>query len=60
MARFLLALALCASVSAIKVGDKIPAVPLDFGFPPEKVDMVARTAGKKTIILSLPGAFTPT
>jgi hypothetical protein len=41
------------------VGDKIPAIEVDFGFPPEKVDMAARLKGKKTIIVGLPGAFTP-
>jgi hypothetical protein len=43
-----------------KVGDKFPAVELDHGFPPNKVDMVKRLAGKKTIIVGLPGAYTPT
>jgi len=41
------------------VGDKLEGS-LDFGFPPEKIDMAARTKGKKTIIVGLPGAFTPT
>jgi peroxiredoxin len=43
-----------------KVGDKFPAVALDLGFPPAKVDMAERLAGKKTIVIGLPGAFTPT
>ena len=42
------------------VGDKIPSVEVDFGFPPEKVNLAERVAGKKTIIVGLPGAFTPT
>ena len=41
------------------VGDKIPAVQMDQGFPPNKVDLAARLAGKKTIIVGLPGAYTP-
>ena len=43
-----------------KVGDTFPAVELDHGFPPNKIDMTKRLAGKKTIIVGLPGAFTPT
>lgn len=50
--------ALC--VSAISVGDKIPSVELDFGFPPEKVNIADRVAGKNVLLISLPGAFTPT
>ncbi|CAE8626318.1 unnamed protein product [Polarella glacialis] len=42
------------------VGDKIPDVALDFGFPPEAVSMAKRCAGKKVIVVGLPGAFTPT
>jgi len=41
------------------VGDKFPAVQVDFGFPPAKVNMAERLAGKKTIVVGLPGAFTP-
>ena len=52
-----LALAPCA---AIKVGDKLPAVDIDWGFPPETVNMGAWTTGKTSIIVGLPGAFTPT
>jgi hypothetical protein len=68
-ARLLLALglvpALCAASNSnvpplLKIGDKLPAISLDYGFPPEKVDLAARTAGKKTIVIGLPGAFTPT
>mmetsp|Transcript_52912 Transcript_52912/g.136897 ORF Transcript_52912/g.136897 Transcript_52912/m.136897 type:complete len:183 (+) Transcript_52912:96-644(+) len=40
-------------------GDKFPAVDVDFGFPPKKVNMGERLAGKKTIVVGLPGAFTP-
>jgi peroxiredoxin len=34
---------------------------LDFGFgPPLKIKMPDRIAGKKVILVGLPGAFTPT
>jgi len=47
-------------VKVIGVGDKIPAITIDEGFNPiGKVDMAEATAGKKVIILGLPGAFTP-
>jgi peroxiredoxin len=49
-----------AAFSAIKVGSKMPSVDLDFGFPPTKVNMASYTAGKKTLVVGLPGAFTPT
>jgi len=55
-----LVLSLAALVSAVTIGDKIPRVSLDFGFPPEKVDLTERLSGKKTILIGLPGAFTPT
>lgn len=42
------------------VGDKFPAVEIDFGFPPTKVDMAERLANKKTIVVGMPGAFTGT
>jgi len=48
-----------ASTAAKAVGDAVTGE-LDFGFPPEKVDLAARLKGKKTIIVGLPGAFTPT
>jgi len=41
------------------VGDKFPAVSVDYGFPPNKVNMAERLSGKKTIVVGLPGAFTP-
>jgi len=46
---------------AAKAGDKVPAVPLLKAWRNEAVDMAAYTsgAGKKTIIVGLPGAFTP-
>jgi len=47
--------------SAIKVGDKLPKnVDLHFGFPPENIGLAKRVAGKKVILVGLPGAFTPT
>lgn len=49
-----------ARAFAIKVGDKFPAVEVDLGFPPKKVNMGERLAGKKMIVVGLPGAFTPT
>jgi len=41
------------------VGDKIPSVSVDLGFPPQKVNVAERTAGRKTIMIGLPGAYTP-
>jgi len=47
--------------NAIKVGDAIPdQANLHFGFPPEKINIKERVAGKNVILLGLPGAFTPT
>ena len=45
----------------LAVGDSIPAgTTLVKEFPNELVDVPARLAGKKTIVVGLPGAFTPT
>jgi peroxiredoxin len=41
------------------VGDSFPEVEVDYGFPPAKVNMGERLKGKKTIVVGLPGAFTP-
>ena len=52
-----------SSPSMISVGEKFPACSMDLGFlgsDGEKVDMQERLSGKKTIVVSLPGAFTPT
>jgi 2-Cys peroxiredoxin 5 len=56
-------IALVASLlatSSVLVGTKVPSLELDFGFPPSKVNLAERVAGKKVIIVGLPGAFTPT
>jgi len=59
--RFLAVALLTASAQAvIKVGDKLPAATLDYGFPPEKIDLVEHTKDKNVILMGLPGAFTPT
>jgi peroxiredoxin len=56
-----LALATVPASYAIKVGDDIPDdVKLHYGFPPESVDLKERLAGKRSIVVGLPGAFTPT
>jgi len=43
-----------------RVGDAIPNVALDLGFPPEKVMLGDYCRGKKVVLVGLPGAFTPT
>jgi peroxiredoxin len=42
------------------VGDKVPSVELDMGFPPKKYNLADFAKDKKIILLGLPGAFTPT
>ncbi len=52
-----------ASRMLIAPGDTFPACSMDLGFlgsDGEKVHMQERLKGKKTIVVSLPGAFTPT
>jgi peroxiredoxin len=44
----------------VKIGDAIPEVELDKGFPPEKVALKDFCQGKKVVLVGLPGAFTPT
>eukprot|EP00040_Diaphanoeca_grandis_P014115 m.71464 g.71464 ORF g.71464 m.71464 type:complete len:61 (-) comp24351_c1_seq1:719-901(-) len=53
-------LALVGCAAAIKVGDHMPKAVLDYGFPPSKIDIYERSQNKNVIVLSLPGAFTPT
>merc|ERR1719491_2737484 len=45
---------------ACKVGDTVPDVMLDRGFPAEKFSFKELCAGKKVVLVGLPGAFTPT
>lgn len=48
-------------VRNIAVGDSIPAgTKLFTEFPDTTIDVPDRLAGKKTIVVGLPGAFTPT
>ena len=55
------AMLLATAVSAVEVGDTIPKdVNVHFGFPPESINLSSRIAGKKVILVGLPGAFTPT
>jgi 2-Cys peroxiredoxin 5 len=57
----LLAGVLSTAAFAINVGDKIPGdVDLHYGFPPERISVKDRVAGKKVLLIGLPGAFTPT
>jgi hypothetical protein len=46
--------------AAVAPGDKIPAVELHKGFPPEFINVAEYTAGRKVAVVGLPGAFTPT
>lgn len=49
-----------ASSKPIAPGDPIPDITIDHGFNPiGQVNMAERTKGKKTVIVGLPGAFTP-
>eukprot|EP00931_Biecheleriopsis_adriatica_P084796 TRINITY_DN5882_c0_g1_i3.p2 TRINITY_DN5882_c0_g1~~TRINITY_DN5882_c0_g1_i3.p2 ORF type:complete len:155 (-),score=37.73 TRINITY_DN5882_c0_g1_i3:478-891(-) len=48
------------SLRAVEVGDSIPNVGLDKGFPPDKVMLGDYCKGKKVVLVGLPGAFTPT
>lgn len=48
-------------MAPIAAGDKVPAdVTLHKGFPPTSVKVSEYVAGKKIILIGLPGAFTPT
>jgi peroxiredoxin len=46
--------------ASVAVGDKIPNVALDKGFPPLKVPLFDHCQGKKIVLVGMPGAFTPT
>ncbi|XP_070577423.1 peroxiredoxin-5, mitochondrial-like [Ptychodera flava] len=43
----------------VKVGDKLPSVVLHEGTPHDTVNIAELFAGKKGVIFSVPGAFTP-
>lgn len=59
--RFVALALLSANAGAvIKVGDTLPSVTVDYGFPPEKINVLERAKGKNIILMGLPGAFTPT
>eukprot|EP00930_Biecheleria_cincta_P065934 TRINITY_DN5186_c0_g1_i1.p1 TRINITY_DN5186_c0_g1~~TRINITY_DN5186_c0_g1_i1.p1 ORF type:complete len:146 (-),score=22.76 TRINITY_DN5186_c0_g1_i1:134-571(-) len=45
--------------TAVKVGDEIPNVGLDDGFPPQKIMLGDYCKGKTVVLVGLPGAFTP-
>ena len=49
-----------ANAFTIKAGDKVPAVDLHFGFPPNFVNTEDYLEDRNVIIVGLPGAFTPT
>ena len=67
VAKFIIAVRMISLISTLAVlsspflvGTKAPSVDLDLGFPPSKVNLAERVAGKKVILVGLPGAFTPT
>lgn len=45
---------------SVQVGDAVPSVSLDQGFPPVKVPLADYCKDKKIVLVGLPGAFTPT
>jgi len=49
-----------STTSTIRKGDKIPWVSLDWGFPPQKVNLPKHCYERNVVIVGLPGAFTPT
>lgn len=48
-----------AALATITPGTKLPSVELFSGFPPTKVNIADATAGRKTMIVGLPGNFDP-
>jgi len=44
----------------VKLGDAVPDVEVHLGFPPEKINIKERVGNSKVLLISLPGAFTPT
>jgi peroxiredoxin len=54
------AVLLALTAAKVQVGDTIPSITLDLGFPPAKIDIAERIADKKVVLVGLPGAFTPT
>eukprot|EP00912_Choanoflagellata_sp_UC4_P001797 UC4_evm5s1151 len=42
------------------IGSRLPSTELHLGFPPAKICLSDFASGKRIIMLSLPGAFTPT
>ena len=60
MKTFCLALSMAAA-TAIEIGERIPSgISLHEGFPPKQVNLAEYVAGRKVILMGLPGAFTPT
>jgi len=49
----------CAPGKQIPKGLKLSKIPEPEGFDPELYELSALCAGKKVILLGLPGAFTP-
>ena len=50
-----------STTRAVQVGDVIPAdIALHQGFPPQVIPLADRLAGKKVILVGLPGAFVST
>jgi len=52
--------AACSQAVGIKVGDRLPEANLDLGFPPTATSLKSLCAGRKIVVVGLPGAFTPT
>jgi hypothetical protein len=49
-----------SQILAVEEGDTFPSIKLHHNFPPDKINIADRIANKNTIIVGLPGAFTPT